>query len=100
MNNSKNKFDPKPIKVVLDDIVGQKSLKKGLQNIRICNAWGEFMGKHILQYTDEVRFSHNTLYVSLHSAPLKMELKYDLEKIVIRLNEHLKKTLIKKIVLT
>ncbi len=36
MNNSKNKFDPKPIKVVLDDIVGQKSLKKGVQNIRIC----------------------------------------------------------------
>ena len=99
MNYSKNKFDPKPIKVVLDDIIGQKSLKKGVQNIRICNAWGELMGKHILQYTDEVRFSHNTLYVSLHSAPLKMELKYDLEKIVTRLNEHLKKTLIKKIVL-
>ncbi|MFQ3340648.1 MAG: hypothetical protein ACI9TK_000300 [Flavobacteriaceae bacterium] len=99
MSNSKNKFDPKPIKAVLDDIVGQKSLKKGIQNIRICNSWGEVMGRNILQYTNEVRFSHNTLYVSLQSAPLKMELKYDIDTLVTRINEHLGELLIQKIVL-
>ena len=67
MRDSKKDFDPKSIKNVLQDIVGQKSLKKGVQNIRICNAWGEIVGKNIIQYTDEVKFSHNILYVTLHS---------------------------------
>ena len=57
------------------------------------------MGRNILQYTNEVRFSHNTLYVSLQSAPLKMELKYDIDTLVTRINEHLGELLIQKIVL-
>ena len=99
MIDSKKDFDPKSIKNVLQDIVGQKSLKKGVQNIRICNAWGEIVGQNIIQYTDEVKFSHNILYVTLHSAPLKMELSYRLESLTNRLNEHIGATVIQKIVL-
>jgi hypothetical protein len=100
MSNPKNKFEPKPIKNVLQDIVGQKALKKGVQNVRICNAWGKVVGENIMQYTDQVRFSHNILYVSLHSAPLKMELSYGLETLTRQLNEHIGSEEIRKIVLT
>ena len=99
MSDSNNKFDPKPIKSVLDDIIAQKPLKKGMQQIRICNAWGEIMGENIIHYTEDVRFSHNNLYVTLRSAPLKMELSYGLDSIVKRINDHLGGSFIQKIVL-
>ena len=99
MSDSNNKFDPKPIKSVLDDIIAQKPLKKGMQQIRICNAWGEIMGENIIQYTEDVRFSHNNLYVTLRSAPLKMELSYGLDSIVKRINDHLGGSFIQKIFL-
>jgi hypothetical protein len=100
MSNPKNKFGPMPIKSVLRDIVNQKSLKKGVQNVRICNAWGEVVGENIMKYTDQVRFSYSILYVSIHSAPLKMELNYTLETLTQRLNEHIGSEIIRKIVLT
>ena len=99
MSDSKEKFEPKPIKSVLKDIIAQKPLKKGVQQIKICNAWGETMGDHILSYTNEVRFSHNTLYVTLHSASLKMELSYGLDSLVKRINDHLGDELVRKITL-
>ena len=99
MSDSKEKFEPKPIKSVLKEIIAQKPLKKGIRQIKICNAWGETMGDHILSYTDEVHFSHNTLYVTLHSAPLKMELSYGLDSLVKRINDHLGDELVRKITL-
>ena len=99
MNKPVNKLYPKPIKDILKDIVSQKSLKKGMENVRICNAWGEVMGDNIIQYTGDISFSYNILYVGLSSAPLKMELTYKLETIVKRLNSHLECAVIKKIIL-
>ena len=99
MSDSKEKYVPKLIKSVLKDVIAQKPLKKGIQQIRICNAWGETMGSHILSYTDEVRFSQNTLYVKLRSAPLKMELSYGLDTLVKRINDHLGGEFVQKITL-
>ena len=99
MSDFQKKFDPKPIKSVLQDIVGQKSLKKGVQNVRICNSWGEIVGENVMKYTDEARFSHNILYVKIHSAPLKMELNYGIENLKQKLNNHLGLEVIQKIVL-
>lgn len=99
MKSSKKKFEAKLLKDVLKDVVAQKPLQKGVWNVRICNSWGEVMGSNINQYTDLVRFSHNTLYVSIRSAPLKMELSYKLELIKDRLNTHLGDKLIQKVVL-
>ena len=99
MSDSNDKYEPKPIKSVLQYIVGQKSLKKGVQKVRICNAWEETIGPHIQNYTDEVRFSHNTLYVTVSSAPLKMELSYGLDSLVKRINNHLGGDFVQKITL-
>ena len=99
MKRSENKFEAKPLKEVLKDIITQKPLRKGVQNIRICNSWRKVMGENIEQYTTQVRFSHNILYVSIKSAPLKMELKFQLEVIKDRLNNHLGGEFIQKIIL-
>jgi len=99
MKNTKNKFGTKPLKEVLKEVVAQRPLQKGVQNVRICNSWEEVMGAHIKQYTEQVRFSHNILYVSLHSAPLRTELSYQLELITERLNNHLGGSFIRKVVL-
>ena len=99
MSDSKEKYKPKSIKSILKDIIAQKPLKKGVQQIKICNAWGEIMGDHILSYTDDVRFSQSTLYVTLRSAPLKMELDYGLDSLVKRINDHLGDEFVHKITL-
>jgi hypothetical protein len=99
MKRSENKFEAKLLKEVLKDIITQKPLRKGVQNIRVCNSWRIVMGENIEQYTTRVRFSHNILYVSIKSAPLKMELKFLLLIIKDRLNNHLGGEFIQKVVL-
>ena len=99
MNRSKNKLEARSLKDVLKDIITQKPLKKGVQNIRICNSWRKVMGENIEKYTTQVRFSHNILYVNIKSAPLKMELKFQLEIIRDRLNSHLGGEFIRKVIL-
>jgi len=99
MKQSKNKFEARSLKDILKEVVDQKPLQKGVQKVRICNSWGEVMGKNILNYTDDVRFSHNILYVSIRSAPLKMELSYKLNLIKNRINSHLGSEFINKVVL-
>ena len=95
---SKKKFETLALKQVLDKVVNQKQLKRGMQNIRVCDSWEEVMGKNIFCYTDQVRYSNKTLYVKIKSAPLKMELKFNLDLIKNKLNKHLEKSLIKKVV--
>lgn len=95
---SKKKFETLALKQILDKVVNQKQLKRGMQNIRVCNSWEEVMGKNIFSYTDQVRYSNKILYVKIKSAPLKMELKFNLDLIKNKLNTHLEKSLIKKVV--
>ena len=95
---SKKKFETLALKQILDKVVNQKQLKRGVQNIRVCNSWKEVMGKNIFSYTDQVRYSNKILYVKIKSAPLKMELKFNLDLIKNKLNKHLEKSLIKKVV--
>ena len=98
MENSKNKFQTKSLKQILSQILEQKPLEKGVQNVRICNSWAEVMGSNINQYTEQVRYSHKTLYISLRSAPLKMELRYKVDIIKDRLNDYLGKKHIQKVI--
>ena len=99
MKKSKKKIESKRLKEVLKDVISQKSLKKGIEKVRVCNSWEEVMGENIKKYTVQVRFSHSILYVNLRSAALKMELKYKLELIKDRLNLHLGEEIVKKVVL-
>ena len=55
---SKKKFETLALKQILKKVINQKQLKKGMQNIRVCNSWGEVMGKNIVIYTDQVKYSN------------------------------------------
>ena len=96
---SKKKIETLALKQILKKVINQKQLKKGMQNIRVCNSWGEVMGKNIVIYTEQVKYSNEILYVKVKSAPLKMELKYKLDMIKDKLNKHLERSLIKKVII-
>lgn len=98
MSKTGDRFEPKKVNKILDEIVAQKQLKKGLTQVKIVEAWNQAMGKNIEKYTQSVSFESGVLYVAVSSAPLKMELTYEKEKIVHLLNNHLENPLITKIV--
>lgn len=98
MSKQEGRFEPKKLNKVLEEIVTQKQLKKGLTSVKVSEAWGKVMGEHIQQYTQSVRFHNGILYVAINSAPLKMELTYGKEKMIKLINEHLENPLIEKII--
>lgn len=99
MNKKEEHFDPKGIKEVLEQITAQRQLQGGLQSTKVKEAWEKVMGKNVFSYTEEMRFEKGVLYIQLRSAPLRMELQYQIETCIENLNTHLEKALVKKIIL-
>ena len=99
MKSPKRKFEPQSISKVLDEILESKSLRKGIVDVRINELWYEIMGANITHYTEKIILKGNTLFVSLNSAALRVELSYGKEKIIKMMNKELGSETIKKIVL-
>ena len=99
MKSPKRKFEPQSIGKVLDEIVQSKELKDGITNAKVQELWFQVLGDHMAHYTEKIRLSGNTLFVSLSSAPLREELGYGKEKIIKMINEELGESMIKKLVL-
>ena len=57
------------------------------------------MGRSIEAYTSSVELKNQTLVVRLSSAPLREELSYGKSKIIININEYLRKDIIKELIL-
>ncbi|PQB05996.1 RNA-binding protein [Aureitalea marina] len=83
----------------LNEILGKGPLSRGLDKVRVAEAWNAVMGPAIEKYTDRIYLENQTLYVSLSSSVLREELSYGREKIVRLLNEQLEKELVKELVL-
>jgi hypothetical protein len=94
----KHKEDEK-LSNILKEFVGQRKIKKGIDEFSIKKAWSETMSTSIQQYTSALYFAKDTLYLQISSASLRHELFAEREKLIKLLNEHLKADLIKKIVL-
>jgi predicted nucleic acid-binding Zn ribbon protein len=60
--------------------------------------WEDIMGKTIARYTDSISIINGTLFITTTVAPLKHELVFQKEKIMLRVNEALGKNVIKEIV--
>ncbi|HLV46029.1 MAG TPA: DUF721 domain-containing protein [Flavobacterium sp.] len=73
-------------------------LDKGIDAVEVKNIWYSEMGNGVKNYTQEVIFRKNTLFVTLTSAVLREELNYGKELIIQKLNEALGKELIQSIV--
>lgn len=99
MPQKKRSFEPQPINAVLQQITAQKKLAKGLNQVKIKQAWEATVGANVSQYTQEISLRGKTLYIQLTSAPLREELSYGKEKILKHLNDALGSEEIQKIIL-
>ena len=99
MTKKKRSFEPQPINAVLQQITEQRNLAKGLNQLKIKQAWEETVGANVSQYTQEISLRGKTLYIQLTSAPLREELSYGKEKILKHLNDALGSDEIQKIIL-
>lgn len=99
MVNKKRSFEPKPLQEVLQQITAERNLAKGLNEVKVKQAWMNTMGENVAQYTTSTQLRGKTLYVNLTSAPLREELNYGKEKILKHLNEALGFEGIQKIIL-
>ena len=95
--NSKRKSEFTSIKDIMQDVLGENKLQKGIDLVAIKEAWIEVMGNGVNSYTKDIQFKNGILLVKLTSSVLREELSYGKDKIVHLLNENLHKTLIKSV---
>lgn len=70
-----------------------------IQAIQITDLWEQLMGKTIAKYTDSIKIYGNKLYISTKVAPLKQELLFQKENIILRVNEALRENVIKEVII-
>jgi|TARA_B110000014_G_C19969915_1_gene502079 hypothetical protein len=83
----------------LKGFIKENNLDKGLNKIDAQNAWYSVMGRSIEAYTDSVELKNQTLLVRLSSAPLREELSYGKSKIIVNINEYLRREIVKDLIL-
>ena len=85
------------IKDIMQDVLQENKLQKGMDLVAIKEAWVEVMGKGVNSYTKDIQFKNGIIIVKLTSSVLREELSYGKEKIIYLLNEKLNKVLIKSV---
>ena len=84
---------------VLKAFIENNKLQSGLDKIDVEKAWKDLMGNGVNTYTKEVILKGSTLYVTLTSSVLREELSHGKQKIIIMLNDELRKDVVKELVL-
>lgn len=84
---------------VLKQFIQVNKLEAGMDKIDVAQAWKNLMGNGVNSYTQEIILKGSTLYVKLTSAVLREELSYGKQKIIVMLNEELRKEIVKELVL-
>jgi len=95
--NPKRKSEFASIKDIMQDVLGENKLQKGIDLVAIKEAWVEVMGNGVNSYTKDIQFKNGLLLVKLTSSVLREELSYGKDKIIHLLNEKLNKVLIKNV---
>jgi predicted nucleic acid-binding Zn ribbon protein len=83
----------------MDDYLNQSRLKPKIQALRIEEIWEELMGKTVSKYTDTIKISGQTLFITSSVAPLKNELLFQRETIIQRVNEAFGEKVIQAVVI-
>ena len=83
----------------LQGFIKANNLDVGMQKIDAKNAWFAVMGQAIEAYTDSVDLQNGTLVVRLSSSALREELSYGNSKIILNINEYLRKEVVTKLIL-
>jgi hypothetical protein len=84
---------------VLKAFIENNKLQSGMDKIDVERAWKDLMGNGVNTYTKEVILKGSTLYVTLTSSVLREELSHGKQKIIIMLNDELRKDVVKELVL-
>ena len=82
----------------LQQFLNESRLKGSIQALQIEEAWEQIMGKTIARHTDKLQIFGDKLIITTSVAPLKQELIYQKEKIILRVNEALGKSVIREVV--
>lgn len=83
----------------LNKFLRGSKLKGDIQAMQIMDIWEKLMGKTIAKYTDSIKIYGDKLYISTKVAPLKQELMFQKENIILRVNEALKEKVIKEVII-
>ena len=87
------------IQDLMKSFIKENNLSKGMQKLKVEEAWNVLMGQGVVNYTTSVRLQNKTLVVQLSSSVLREELSYGKEKIIKMLNEELGEQVISKLML-
>lgn len=83
---------------ILKEFIKESKLEQGLDMVQVKELWASLMGPTISNYTTQVDFYKNILYVTLSSAVLKQELALGKQKIIDLFNKTLEKELVKDLI--
>ena len=87
------------ISKLMKSFIKENNLSKGMQKIKIEEAWEKLMGKGVIAYTQTIKLQNTTLIVSLTSSVLREELSYGKDKIIKMLNEEMGARVVSKLML-
>ena len=87
------------IGAVLKQVIEANNLQPGLDQVVVREVWRNIMGNGVNNYTKNVSFKNNTLYVELTSSVLREELSLGKSKIIKIINEELHRDVLKDVVL-
>ena len=96
---AKRENDSISIKDLMATFIKDGKLHKGMQKIKIDEAWNKLMGQGVASYTTNVRLQNKTLIISLSSSVLREELSYGNDKIIKMINEEMGEELVNKLML-
>lgn len=96
---SKRHSDNLSLGDAIKDFIDSNRLEKGLDKVRVEEAWNAVMGNAISKYTTSIKLERDVLFVKLSSSVLREELSYGNRKIIDMINEELGKELVNKLVL-
>ena len=84
---AKRENDSVALKQLMQSFIKENNLSKGMQKIKVEEAWHKLMGQGVSSYTQSVELQKKTLIIRLTSSVLREELSYGKEKIIKMLNE-------------
>ena len=95
----KRENDSLALKQLMKSFIKENNLSKGMQKIKIEEAWHKLMGKGVRSYTHSIELQKKTLVIRLTSSVLREELGYGKEKIIKMINEEVGDKVISKLLL-
>ena len=73
---AKRENDSVALKQLMQSFIKENNLSKGMQKIKVEEAWHKLMGQGVTSYTQSIELQKKTLIIRLTSSVLREELSY------------------------